>query len=429
MTIIEVAVAFAIFAALLAPVAQLVNESLRSSGNSRARVVAANVATQALEQVRATGYASVTPNTTSSSTVKVAGVPYAVTQSSRFLPESGSSGGCDAPSSGNVSLQPELLVQVSVTWPSLPTNELPVSQSTALIPPAGTYSGTGNLDVQVLAANSSPQEGVPVTFVGPSPQTSSQVITTDAQGCAFAAYLQPGSYAISLDEPGFVDPEGNQVPSATDSVSLGQTTFYQFFYDRAATAAVSFSGSAPVVAGVPVSVQNSALGSPGIRSFAGGTTTLTNLFPFPSGYKVFAGHCPEADPEAVSQQGQALYPGAPLPPSVTPAPGSSASVTVPTYPLELVVTDSAGAPVGSVVASATELQGQAATPCTGLLDYSLYATQTSNGLSATGMPLGEFEVSVPGANPFDVWVKPGEVLDESTGVAYPTGTAIPVSIP
>lgn len=439
MSVIEVVIAFAIFLAVLLPVANLLDTGVQSAGESVSRVVAANLATQQMERLAAEPYADIAPNATRSWAQVVGGARYDLTESTRFIPESPSANACDAPGQGGANLQPELLVQVTVTWAGL-GNLAAVRQSSTFTPPAGTYSNTGNLDVQVLGASGTdPQPAIPVTFVGPAPSTASVVIPTDPNGCAFAAYLRPGSYEVSLSTAGYVDAQGNPAPSLSESVQVGVTTDVQVSFAKAATISVRVApaatptGAVAAAGGLPMSVGNVALQPSGTLAFPPGATSLGGLFPYPSGYGVWAGECPDSNPSAASASGSALYPGT-APAGVVPVtPGGVAAASVPTYALELAVTTGAGSGGGTATLSATPAAGHAASSCSGAHAFALADPTGAAGLSATGVPLGELDVTVTPSDgapvTIQVWVKPAGVELESGGspVAwYPTGTPIPV---
>lgn len=437
--IVEVMVAFAILMVVLIPTASVMASGVLAAGNSVWRVAASNLATRQIEQLKAEPYASIPVNSTTTTAVTVGTTPYSVTQTTRFIPVDSASGGCDAPAAGGTNLAPELLVEVFVTWPAL-RGAPPVKQATTLTPPPGTYQSSGNLGVQVLAADgTTPQGGIPVTFVGPAPSSATQVIVTDANGCAFDAYLPAGTYDISLDSAGYVDGQGNQNPSATQTLSNGNTVETQFFYAQAATITPTLQAAAGTTAagGLPVSVDNTNLQPDGTKSYAAPATTIGGLFPYPSGYTIWSGHCPDSDPAALASDGTRLYPNLPPPTTVSVSAGNNSPGSVATYPLEVVVLDSSGKPYASASLAITELAGNAAPvdakyACTGLATYELNPPAALDASSATGVPLGEYLLTVtPKAGTVQhvtVWVQPSQVEDVTTGATYPSGTPIPVKV-
>jgi hypothetical protein len=92
------------------------------------------------------------------------------------------------------------------------------------------------------------------------------------------------------------------------AVTASQISRLQFDYDRAATLSVTLAAPSGAVIptgtyGVAMTVANSNL-TVGTKSFqqaatgSGTTRTVTPLFPYASGYQVWAGDCADADPAA-----------------------------------------------------------------------------------------------------------------------------------
>jgi hypothetical protein len=157
--------------------------------------------------------------------------------------------------------------------------------------------------------------------------------TTDSSGCAVFGGVNAGNYTLSFSRTGYVDYGGNSAVSKTVSVTAGTTTTENIEYAQAGSIDVSFDtkvGTNPVQAASTetVSVAHSNLPAPGRRTFdpAGGaasTISATSLFPFTSGYNVFAGSCAANDPTTYQPNYFSSNPG-----SVVVAPGSTNAVTV-----------------------------------------------------------------------------------------------------
>jgi hypothetical protein len=212
---------------------------------------------------------------------------------------------CDVPATSGSSLAYKR-VTVTVTWPDM-GGVAPVSSQTLLTPPGGSYDPSdGHILVQAFDRDALPLAGKTVGITGP--QSASQ--TTSSDGCAFFAYLDPGTYTATFNVSGYVDRQGNQPATQSLGVTASQITKVQFDYDEAATLSVGLvapSGSVIPTGtyGIAMTVANSNL-TVGYKSFqqsvtgTGTTRTITPLFPYASGYQVWAGDCADADPAAYS---------------------------------------------------------------------------------------------------------------------------------
>jgi hypothetical protein len=197
-------------------------------------------------------------------------------------------------------------VTVTVTWPDM-GGVSPVTSQTLLTPPAGSYDpNDGHILVQAFDRDAMPLAGRTVSLSGP--ETASQVTTSD--GCAFFAYLDPGTYTATLSTTGYVDRQGGQPATQSVGVTASQITRVQFDYDRAATLSVGLVAPSGAVIptgtyGIAMTVANSNL-TVGYKSYqqaatgSGTTRTITPLFPYASGYQVWTGDCADADPAAYS---------------------------------------------------------------------------------------------------------------------------------
>lgn len=56
---------------------------------------------------------------------------------------------------------------------------------------------------------------------------------TTSDGCAFFAYLDPGTYTATISTTGYVDRQGSQPASQAVGVTASQITKVQFDYDEA----------------------------------------------------------------------------------------------------------------------------------------------------------------------------------------------------
>src|SRR4029453_3934231 len=177
--------------------------SLELNRGNRNRSAAAYVAARQLEEVRARSFTSVALGTTPCAYTTTScnlPSPYTVTQNVVWASPGSTSTSCDVPTTSGAGLAYKR-VTVTVTWPdmggvapvtspTLPTPP-PGSPQARLPPPAGTYDpNEGHILVQAYDRDALPLAGQTVTLSGP--ETASQTTTSD--GCAFFAYLSPGTY-------------------------------------------------------------------------------------------------------------------------------------------------------------------------------------------------------------------------------------------
>jgi prepilin-type N-terminal cleavage/methylation domain-containing protein len=303
-SIVELLVAMTVFALVFAAVSIGIGRALELNRGNRNRSAAAYLAARQLEEVRARSFTSVALGTTTCAYTTTScnlPSPYTVTQNVVWASPGSTSTSCDVPTASGAGLAYKR-VTVTVTWPDM-GGVAPVSSQTLLTPPAGTYDpNDGHILVQVYDRDALPLSGQTVTLSGP--ETASQTTTSD--GCAFFAYLDPGTYTATMSTTGYVDRQGGQPTSQSVGVTASQITRVQFDYDRAATLSVGLvapSGSVIPTGtyGISMTVANSNL-TVGYKSYrqsatgSGTTRTIAPLFPYASGYQVWAGDCADADP-------------------------------------------------------------------------------------------------------------------------------------
>ena len=400
LSLIEVIVAITLFALVSGATAAMLLTGIGVSRDTRNRTAASQAATESLELARKTATTTFGLLTNPSVPVvkTINSVPFTITQTATFIPKNAVATSCSATSQGgNSSVQPVLLVTETVTWPRM-DRTAPVTVSTTLTPPIGAYpSGTGGVDVKVIDSKGKPVAGVPITLTGATPTSMS----TNAAGCAYAAFLTPGNYTVSANAPGYVDNQEQAISSQTAGVVNGQPVSLTFYYDLSARIAAVLDPTVAPATGLPITLGNSGLAGTGSYSFAPGVTTLTPVYPY-SSYGIWAGRCPEAYPAAVDAGSNPLYSPSTVK-AVTPVIGASVAVTVPLYRLTVTVLTSGKGKGGTVptngaVLTASETAGAAKTLCGAPYNaYGMTSSQTvagADGISETGLPLGTFMITV-----------------------------------
>lgn len=413
-TLIEVIVALTVFSLIATAVLTMLLNSLQTTRSNRSRVAAANLAAREIEIVRdrfaspVNGPKTVTagqvvnpdplPGGTAGSPLVVDNVPYTVTRSAQWQSQGATSGPCDGGASGQLAY---LHVTVTVTWPRM-NGVVPVTSSTLLTPPLGTYnSGTGHVKVKVTDALGAPEAGQTVTL------TSGSFQQTSADGCAFFAFLAPGSYTASLNTLGYVDPSWNQTPSQPVTVTANSVAPATFAYARAATLNLSAAAAAgfPAPAAMPFTVYNTGIPSTThtkpIVASAGGVTSLS-AWPYPDGLIAWAGDCADADPQAASGTRQAPF---------TTAPGQTTAAAVTTAPLDVVVRNSSGTAVnGATVVAVHAADSGCPGPVTDPVDggtageaLTLPTLTDANGDTHVSLPYGAWTLKVSGQRAASTW--------------------------
>jgi prepilin-type N-terminal cleavage/methylation domain-containing protein len=399
-TIIELMVALTVFAVVMTAVAAMLGSTLFTTANNRNRSVAANVAAQEMEIVRATPFAQL-PVGQVSSTQVVNGTPFTVTRDSEWISKDASSGACDGASGEALAF---LRVDVAVTWPVM-SGVQPVTTSTVITPPIGAYDpNSGHIAVSVLDHDAQPQGGIPVSITGPV--TKSQSTAND--GCAFFAYLPVGTYSVTLSLSGYVDGQGSSNPSQPASVSVGATVPVQFDYDLASTLNLSLTapGGGNPPDGLRVTLGNTHLlpaGTKVISGAPGSNRLVPNLFPYVDGYQAWAGSCADADPEGKKPDGSPFYPGQSRNPALAVSPGSVTNGAVDLQKTQVTVLDKKGVPVVGATVTVTHAVDNL---CGGGENFTLKGVTDAQGVLTAGLPFGTWTFKVNGRNPNFSWPTP-----------------------
>ncbi len=225
------------------------------------------------------------------------GTIFAVTTTGKFVSDASGAGSCSKESGSADYIQ----TTTQVTWPSIGTGK-PVSETSVVTPPV-----SGQLLVQDYNGPN-PIPGVSVTATGPEPATTSKLLATGPNGCALFTTLEPGKYAISVNQLGYVEKDGNQAYSTTRNLVAGSSSNVSLAYDRAGDIKTTFVNATTGVAvpGETFMANNLLMTLP--RGFGKPNTAAlevasppSSLFPFyyqaetPS-YTLYAGGCASNDP-------------------------------------------------------------------------------------------------------------------------------------
>jgi len=331
-SLIEVVVALSLLMVLGVSVAAGLLAVQRSATSSKQRSAAANLATREVEIVRNWFHSSDTaplavmtagdatnasPLPGQTGALVVDNVVYTVKRQVAWMIAGAGASACDG---GSVVSYPSVSLHVEVTWANMGAVPAVVSD-TILTPPKSVLNATyGYLAVKVLDNAGAPNAGRIVTASGPSGNFTD---TTGPDGCATFVLSLPGTYTTAVTEgsSGYVSFNGTS--SQTANITIGALVVRSFTYDLGESFRVTLTP--PGGYSLPVTLPATTVGNSGIlpagltsfTSTAGGTTVVGPLWPFASGYSIWAGSCPDSDP--------ALDTGRPV--ALVPTKGSTTSAT------------------------------------------------------------------------------------------------------
>lgn len=317
--LIEVMVSAILIAVVAVGVLAGLDAAGNTSGRSKARGIAASIAQDDQESMRGQEVAELAKQRVRTRVVNVAGVSYTVESQARPISDTSGGSGCTSTSQGFDYLK----IASVVTWPKM-RGVAPVKADSLMTPKPGSFGpGEGGLAIQIRDRNGTGVPGITVSISGPKSDSD----TTDANGCAFFAYIPAGNYTASFAVAGSVTPDRVTSVSKLVSVPDGAVNKAPFDYDRAGQVTASFftkvAGVAQAETATTLALSHPSLPAPGAVFYSSGgspaasITTTKNLFPFSSAYAVFSGGCADANP---SKYGQPVA-------TATIAPG--ASVVVP----------------------------------------------------------------------------------------------------
>ena len=364
-----------------------VDTSSNISGNNEARTAAAALAQEDIERVKALKIRDLA-NMNLTRTVPVGGVNYSVTTTTQWVDDATGTTTCPS----GATRTDYLKAMSTVTWPSMGKIP-PVKNQTLIAVPLGTFDdATGGLIAKFIDHAGNGVPNISVSLTGPTTSTGS----SDADGCAFWSGLPEGGYYVNVAQPGYVDPDGDNVIHQSGTVTGGATNSFVFAYDRASTISATFqtmvSGVLQADKGTDLMVANSGMQSPGTRTFSVGTAASTissgaSLYPFSDGYVAWAGTCGSADPRTYSQPA----------PSVSVTPAGTSAVVIREPALNILVkrgtTAAAATAYGAATVRITPMTAGCGSTFGGanLLNTSGAATGT---LINPGMPYGDYQVCV-----------------------------------
>ncbi len=336
MSIIGVVIASVLILLTLIPAADLIENTLAISSDNQHRVVAANLATQQMEQIRAQAQGnfstllsnySITASTasaSSSSTVNVGQMNYTVKTTLSWSSSNFAQGGCSSNFSSGYSASstpPVLEAAIAVTWPNQRLSQ-PVTLSEALNAPSSLFGGSdGSVLVSVVNAAGLPQATVPVTLEDSNGLVQSSS-TTDVNGCAFFPNVSPSSSGpdkVTISAPSdqdsvYVDQSDIPNPIQSTTVSAGVTSALQFTYDQGSYLEIQGAPQTQIASEFGLSANNNYLTTQGDSPLAltvssDNFKTSPAIFPATSGYQTWLGTCTGFSPASTVPLSVSVTPG------------------------------------------------------------------------------------------------------------------------
>jgi type II secretory pathway pseudopilin PulG len=301
--IIEVIVSAAVLAIVALAVLAGIDGATGSSAREKARAVAAGLAEQDQERLRAMSVTTLkaVPQV---APVKVDGVTYTIKSEAVFVTDD--TGG--TPACGNSSNNSEYFHITSTVTSNVVGVRVPAVKIDSLVSPSVKYSQEhGTIGAKIVDRTGNGLSGIDVSGTGASPLTTK---TTDQDGCVIWRSVDVGSYTIKVNVSGYCDENGATDLSRQQTVSPNTVAFVNFTYDRCASATVNVRTHAPGEEFSTTSTKaskareitdvssNGTLKTWTPTPSPSDTFTPSNLFPYPSSsYGFFTGECQYQSPE------------------------------------------------------------------------------------------------------------------------------------
>lgn len=336
-SLIELLVALTVLAIVFAGTTAGMISSLQLTNDSRAATVASGLATASIEEALARDFADLEDEVTTPVADDVQTIDdqqYTISRQVSWVSSSSVTGECTGTASAGDSNV--LLIDVTVDWASR-TDPAPISQETTVSPPVGLYdpnNGTMAIYVSDAREPSQPVPGVQVTIDGPlgGSSASTDVLTTDEDGCAVFQNIEAGEYDVSIDKANHIDVFQRTAPDVVERVGVGtgSRVTYEFRYAPAGHLEIDVVGRE--------GGQIPAGGFEGFVASTGDTHSIgrftddepTSVALWPDAYQSWVGSCSAADPEGLDDDDNAVWPDGDRGPATRTAatsPGEPVTVT------------------------------------------------------------------------------------------------------
>jgi Tfp pilus assembly protein PilV len=370
--LIETMVSAVLLIAITIAVAASLDTASRATAENKGRSVAATLAEQDQERMRAMNVTQLSNYHPAAQTLATPdGTSYSVASRSDWIRDS-----TNAPEScSSNNTQPDYLrITSTVTSRVVGTDIQPVIQRSVVAPPVGSLGpNQGTFSAKLLDGASNPVANFGVTAAS---SANSYSDITNSLGCAVFGYIPSGkTYTATASQSGYVDPDGNATATASAVVNAGKVTNVQLSYDRAGSIAATLTGPAPSSSGIMIAQSKWSSTAPRAWPVPAGQTsvTATGLFPFStSNYSVYAGSCAAADPS--------LNGG--IAPTALVTPNGTTPVTVKLPPVTVTVKKGSSTPASADIKLTASGSG-----CT---DTAMVTTTT--GIATIKLPYGTYDI-------------------------------------
>jgi type II secretory pathway pseudopilin PulG len=304
--LIEVVVSAAVLAIVALAVLSGLDAANGASAREKARAVGASLAEQDQERLRTLSIETI-GNPPQQADVNVDGATYTIRSQSEWITDDVNG----TPACGTESSQVQYVhITTTVTSSIIGKRVKPITIDSLVAPTTKWAEGHGTLGVKVVDRSAS--KGVPnIAVSAASTAYTPPAETTDANGCVVFDSVPVGTYTITLNTPGFIDRDGNQLTRSTMSVVAKKVGFATMTYDKVKDAPVSVFTHIPhqVYAAArvkPSKARNiSAVNGASVGfvktwtpSTPSSSITASGMFPFAeNSYSFFTGQCKYAAPD------------------------------------------------------------------------------------------------------------------------------------
>lgn len=286
--LIEVMVGALVLSIATAAVLDGLDGAQATGRKNKDRSVAATLAQQDTERLRALPIGSLV-GLSQSRLVDVNGVNYTVTSKTSWMRDNSGELSCIDDTS-----QAAFLKVVSTAW-SPASSDRPVTETTLITPPAAYSATSGTATVRVTDRDAKPLSGVQISLSGAASYTA----TTNALGCAIFSFIPTGDYKATA--PGNLVSWNSEKPANVPfTVVPGKTTPVQMELAQPASIRLKFAsstGTALTWTSATIPHANLPAGGKVVTSgTAVSSFDVLNLFPQKDGYGVYAGNCVANNP-------------------------------------------------------------------------------------------------------------------------------------
>jgi Tfp pilus assembly protein PilV len=331
--LIEVVVSAGLLMVVAGGVLAGIDGPAQISGRTEARSQASAIAQDDMERMRSLTFASLV-GYTNTQPITANGGTFTRTSTAVWIRDNSDPDSCSTAAS---STSGDYLKLTSTVTP--PGGVQPVSISSLLAAPPGASATKGTLAVQIKDQADTPVVGQSVSISGPLSMT----VSTNTAGCAVFGLVDKGIYNVTFSRVGWVDPSANNVVTRSTSVTPGSTTIVSHNYAPAGTINVSVDTQVGAAAVAPSPAQAITVSNGGIPAGTltfpapatpaqGASSFALKVYPFPTGYSVWAGRCVSGDPFKYGQ------------PAVTASPAPSGAVAVTVRQPAITVSGATGVP-------------------------------------------------------------------------------------